>query len=125
MNEETKTGTVRVPGELTAERKLSPSRRPEWVGRVGQLRARGISQRLVLDRLAGKITAMLDRGQPNPAFATDDNGDLVVLIPDVLNGGHTEYRVRDGQATMNGAADGDPADRVARVHHWKPIEVWP
>jgi hypothetical protein len=71
--------------------------------------------------LAEKIAAMLERGQPEPAFARNDDGALVVIVPDVLNGGSTTYHVTETAVFNCGSGTGDPGEIAGRVHHYDPI----
>jgi hypothetical protein len=122
MTEQSRQGIARVPCTLRPADVFSSRRRPvSWDADVGQAHGHGTSMGRAEAALAEKIAAMLERGQAEPAFARDDDGALVVIIPDVINGGHATYRITETGARNVAAGDGDPEQAVKRVHHWTPI----
>jgi hypothetical protein len=122
MTEQSRQGTARVPCTLRPADVFSGRRRPvSWDADAGQAHGHGTSMGRAEAALAEKIAAMLERGQLEPAFARNDDGALVVIVPDVINGGSHAYYVREDGAYPVGSSIGEPDDRAGSVHHWTPI----
>lgn len=122
MTEQSRQGTARVPCTLRPADVFSGRRRPvSWDADAGQAHGHGTSMGRAEAALAEKIAAMLERGQPEPAFAVNDDGALVVIVPDVINGGSTTYHVTGDVAHNVGTGSGDPDEAAARVYHYTPI----
>jgi hypothetical protein len=88
------------------------------------LTADGPNPTVARERLAAKVDQALTRAALEPAFATDSDGSLIVVVPSV-HGGSNTYRIADGQARNTGSGSGDPDEQVARVHHYTEIPRWP
>lgn len=69
--------------------------------------------------LADLIGSVVRHASSPPAFARDDDGTLVVAVPDGV--GVASWRVTDESARMTCHSTGTPAESVARVHHYSTI----
>lgn len=69
--------------------------------------------------LAETIGAVVRHASSPPGFARDDDGTMVVAVPDGI--GVATWRVTDESARMTCHSVGTPMESVARVHHYSPI----
>lgn len=66
-----------------------------------------------------RLTEVLHNIGQRPAFGIDDDGTVIVAIPDAY--GTSVYRVRPDSARMITHTNGAPEDEIARVEHYRPI----
>lgn len=69
--------------------------------------------------LAESIAAVIRHASQSPAFARDDDGTLIVAVPDGT--GVASWRVTDESARLTCHSTGTPWETVASVHHYSPI----
>jgi hypothetical protein len=108
--------TVPVPATITR----GFGRTAPWTARCGPLSSTETTQAGAKRTLAADILMTVERTDRPPAFARDDDGALIIAIPDVF-GGVTMWRVTDAGAVHMGCADGPPERAIGCCHHYTPI----
>ena len=81
---------ARIPAELG---RAGWQRDSAHVATVGGVQGRGTSVQAALDDVSGHLAEMAGRANGQPAFWSDDQGGLWVVIPDMRDGGSISYRV--------------------------------
>lgn len=107
--------TVSVPIGLTK----GWHRDSAWTATYGPLSGQGATQAAAKADLTTALAAALSAGDADPAFARDDDGAVIVAIPD-LHGGVTVWRVGE-TARMICRQDGPPETVAEHCHHYTPI----
>jgi len=94
-------------------------RKAEWSVSLGPVK--GIGPTLAAAREAAAETAadMLARIYDGPAFATDDDGSVIVAVP--VGSGSDVYRITPRGWALVSTAATTPAESVAGVHHFAPM----
>lgn len=112
MNEVRDT-TANLPA--TATRHANRSWSAEFAGII----AYGPSLAAARATLAELIGAVVRHASSSPGFARDDDGTLIVAVPDGV--GVATWRVTDDGARMTSHSAGTPMESVTRVPHYSPI----
>jgi len=111
--------TVSVPMRATQRRE---GRTVTWTVEFAGMLAYGGTLAAARAAMAETIVRAANHARQPPAFARDDDGTLVVAVPDGI--GTAEYRVSDGRARLTSHSVGTPAETVARVHHYTPLSTY-
>ena len=69
--------------------------------------------------LAETVARVIGHASSSPAFARDDDGTMIVAVPDGT--GVATYRVTDDGARLTSHSAGTPEESVGRVPHYSPI----
>lgn len=69
--------------------------------------------------LAETVARVIGHASQSPAFARDDDGTLIVAVPDGT--GVASWRVTDEGARLTSHSTGTPEESIGRVHHYSPI----
>lgn len=108
--------------ETTAAIPATATKRADrsWSAEFAGLIAYGPTLAAARASLSELIVRAVKHTSERPAFARDDDGTFVVVVPDGI--GSAEWRVSDAAgARLTGHSDGTPEGLVARVHHFTPI----
>lgn len=96
-------------------------RNGQYVASLGPISGYGRTQAEAKQDLADNLRAALNAASVDPAFARDDDGSLIVALPNCS--GVTHWKVDDrGPRSITGC-DGPPRESLASVPHYAVLDT--